>query len=332
MSNASPLSHLAPSSSPDGWGSWRQALTACSVIVTVLLAGAAACASEKSPKKTVAIRRTESQTLIAADARGRLRIGVREDVPYMFFIERGGRRTGFEIEIAKALAFELGFSEDKIDWVPVQTLPQRQAVLQQNIADMVVANFSMTAEREQYVDFAGPYQLVPQQVLVRRDRTKSLETIADLRRPGIRVCTTTGSTSEKALVDKGIEPEPVNTNAQCIAGLKRGMYDAFSTDLPILAGLAKADQAKTGEETFELLDLAIADYNEKIGVGLPNGDTAMRDVVAYFLHKWRTGTQYSPWRSAYDKTIGPLLGSEFASQPHVDNPPDLADFDSKAPR
>ncbi|GAB2577792.1 glutamate-binding protein [Paractinoplanes abujensis] len=299
--------------------------------MAVLLAGAAACAAEEDPKETVDSLREKSPTLQAVARRARIRIGVREDIPYVSYLE-SGRRTGFEIEIARALADELGYTEDKIEWVKVETLPARLSVLQQDNADMVVASLSMTAKREELVDFAGPYQLVPQQVLVRRDRTKTLATIADLRRKDVRVCTTTGSTSEKVLGDKKIEAQPVDTNKACMDGLRDGTYDAFSTDLPILAGMAQADRVESGEDLFELLDLAIADEDEKIGVAVPDGDSAMRKVIAWYLHRWEADETNSRWQRAYDKTIGPYLGARYGSQPHLDNPPDLADYDSKAPR
>ena len=192
---------------------------------------------------------------------------------------------------------------------------------------MVVANFSMTAEREQFVDFAGPYQLVPQAVLVLQDRTKPLETIADLRAADVRVCAPTASTSAQALDEKDIPVELVDTNSDCMIGLGSGEYDAFSTDLPILAGFLSEDK-----ERFEILELAIADHSELIGVAVPNGDWAMRDLIAYFLDRWQRGPEASPWLRAYDGTIGPLLGPEHRAQPLVQNLPVLADFDSRAPR
>lgn len=307
-------------------GRWRGALTALSVSVMLVLVGTAACTERATPKETVESLRAKSPTL---RDKARLRIGVREDVPYMFYLDPATKeRSGFEIEIAKELAKELGYREDRIDWVPIRTLPERIAVLQNNRADMVMANFSMNPEREALVDFAGPYQIVPQAVLVRRDRRKPLETIADLRAAGVRVCTTTGSTSEAALAAKKIESEPVDTNADCMNGMTAGRYDAFSTDLPILAGLMQADK-----DTFEILEMAIADSNERIGAAVPNGDTAMRSLVAYFLDRWqKESTVASPWLRAYDATIGPLLDPKYRSQPLVENPPVLADYDSKAPQ
>src|SRR5262249_44705739 len=147
---------------------------------------------------------------------------------------KSGVRSGFEIELATALARELGYTESRIDWVTVTSVSDRLAAIQNNKADLGLANLSMTKERDGFGDMAGPYLLVPQAVMVRRDRTKHLETITDLRASNVHVCTGTGSTSEKALIAKGITPDPVDTNDKCMAGLKSGKYDAYSTDLPIL--------------------------------------------------------------------------------------------------
>lgn len=318
--------HDTGSESSSRSSSWRRALTAVSLTVMLVLVGAATCTERAEPKESVESLRAKSPTL---RDKKRLRIGVRESVPLMGYRDPStNERSGFEIELARAMAAELGFTEDKIEWVTVSTVPDRISALQNNRADMILANLSMTEEREKLVDFAGPYMLVPQAVMVRRDRTKPLETIADLRRPGVRVCTGTGSTSEKALIAKGITPEPVDSNTQCLDGLRSKKYDAYSTDLPILAGFLAAEK-----NTLEILDLTIADFEERIGVAVPNGDWAMRDLVAYFLNRWQQGREgSSPWLHAYDSTIGQILNRKYRSQPRIDNPPELADHDSKAPQ
>ncbi|HEX6685906.1 MAG TPA: transporter substrate-binding domain-containing protein, partial [Candidatus Limnocylindrales bacterium] len=160
-----------------------------------------------------------------------------------------------------------------------------------------------------------------------------LETLPDLQASGVKVCTTTGSTSAAALRAKGITPELFDTNAECMAKMKERRYDAFSTDLPILAGLREDDRIKSGNQTFDILEIAIADLHERIAIAVPKGDTALRDLVAYFLDRWyRLGqdTGNSPWLRAFDRTIGPLMASKYRSQPRVVDPPDLEDYGSKA--
>lgn len=300
---------------------WRSAVTMISVLAMIVLAGAAKCADDTAPKETVESLRAKSPTL---QGRDRLRIGVRDSIPLLSYVEpKTGARTGFEIQIAREIARELGYSDQNIDWVPVTTVPSRLAALQNGQVDIVVAALSITPERELLVDFAGPYLLVPQALLVNKKRNKRLETIADLRAPGVRICTGTGSTSERALVAKGITPEPVDNDAQCKQGMDDGVYDAYSTDLPILASFVQSNP-----DRYEILDLEIADFSERIGIAVPDKDTALSGLIAYFLDRWRKDPN-SPWISAYDQTIGHGLGAEYRSQPLVSNVPDLADYDSK---
>jgi glutamate transport system substrate-binding protein len=172
-------------------------------------------------------------------------------------LRQNGERSGFEIEIAKEMAGELGFAPDRIDWISIKTLPERLSALGDN-ADMVVANVSITKAHAELVEFAGPYQLIPQAVLVHKDRTRPLETLPDLKADGVRVCTTTGSTSAESLRANEIFPDLYDTNAECMAKMKERRYDAFSTDLPILAGLQEDDRRKTNKQTFDILEMAIA--------------------------------------------------------------------------
>jgi glutamate transport system substrate-binding protein len=138
---------------------WRKSITAVSVTLPLVLVGAAACTEQATPKETVESLGAKSPTLTN---KARIRIAVRDDVPYMFYVDpQTKERSGLEIEIATAMAQELGYPEDGVDRIAVRTLPERLDVLSQNRADLVVANFSITPEREQLVDFAGPYLLVP---------------------------------------------------------------------------------------------------------------------------------------------------------------------------
>jgi len=312
--------------------SWSRTVTTFFVCCLVALSVIAACSeNEESGEKTVAQRRKESETLQDADRRGKLRIAVWKHVPKISYYNPSTEEyEGFDIEIAKAMADDLGFHTGLVEWVSIGDLPDRRSILGMDQADMVVASFSMTKTRDD-VAVAGPYLVVPQAVLVRKDRQKSLETIPDLQAKNVVVCTATGSTSATNLRKHGIRLALRDRNAQCMEGMRRGIYDAFSTDRHILAVYEWAYEKKLGSDTFEVLDTAIASADEKLGIAVPEGDGAMRDLVAYFLHSWKEEAA-SPWLLAYDRTIGPLLPRAFRSQPDVVDVPELVDHDSRAPR
>lgn len=314
---------------------WRQGITTFFVCCLLALGVVAACSETQEPEgKTVAQQREESETLSDADRRGKLRIAVWGDVPKIsYHNSRTGGYEGFDIEIAKAMAGELGFRESLIEWVAIGDLPDRGAILGNDQADMVVASFSMTKSRDD-IAFAGPYLIIPQAVLVHRARKKPLETIPDLRAKGVAVCTTTGSTSAEALRKNKIEIQLRDNNAQCMAGMREGLYDAFSTDRHILAGFERAEEDRSDDNTYEILDTAIADADEKLGIAVPKDDEAMRALVAYFLDRWKRTEEEggNPWLSAFDSTIGSALPKTFRSQPDVSGVPDLVDHDSRAPQ
>jgi glutamate transport system substrate-binding protein len=300
---------------------FREALTVLCIGAFLITGGAAGCVENTPPKESVESLRAKSPTL---RDKVRLRIGVRETLPFLSYRDPNtGVRSGFEVEIARSLASDLGFTDDKIDWVTVTDVQSRMHVLQANQADIVVASLTMTTDRP--VDFAGPYLVVPQAILVHKQRTKQIESIADLRAPDFKICVGISSTSARALDARDIKPEVLNDGLQCIEGMKSNKFDAYSSDLQILGSVLATDP-----ERFEILKLIVSDAEERIGVAVPQGDKPLRDLIAYFLNRWLVGPQPSPWMRAYDQTIGPHLDVKYRSQPRVDGPPVLVDYDSKA--
>jgi glutamate transport system substrate-binding protein len=299
----------------------REALTSVCISAFLVTGGAAACVETKAPKESVETLRAKSPTL---RDKLRLRIGVRETLPFLSYRDPDtGVRSGFEVEVAKGLAADLGYTADKIDWVTVTDVQSRMHVLQANQADIVVASLTMTTDRP--VDFAGPYLVIPQAVLVHKQRTQKVESIADLKAADFKICVGISSTSAKALEERGIKPEVLNDGLMCIEGMKANKFDGYSSDLQVLASVLATDP-----DRFEILKLIVSNAEERIGVAVPQGDTALRDLIAYFLNRWLVGPQPSPWMRAYDHTIGPHLDAKYRSQPRVDRPPVLVDYDSKA--
>jgi len=238
--------------------------------------------------------------MVSAD---KVTIGVKEDQPNLGFLDAAtGERTGFDIEIAKWIAASLGFSEDKIEFVAIPSANRESAIVNGDV-DYYVGTYSITDKRKTQIDFAGPYFVTGQGLLVLGDNS-DITGEGDLA--GKTVCSATGSTPIQNIKDNYPDTKTVefDTYSQCVEALKDGQADAVTTDQAILIGYAAQDPEglKVVGEPFS---------EERYGVGLPLGDDALRG----FINDMFTDGG-DVWQGIYDSTLG-LSGTK-VDQPEVD--------------
>lgn len=234
----------------------------------------------------------DSKTWKAAKDAGELKVGVKKDQPGLGNVKAGSKEPeGFDIEIAKMVAGQLGFSPDQIKYTETVSA-NREPFLQQGNVDMVVATYTINDERKKVVDFAGPYYVAGQDLLVAKD--------SDIAGPddldGKKVCSVDGSTPAQNIEEKYKKAELVayDTYSKCVTDLQSGSVDAVTTDDAILRGYA---QQYEGE--FKVVGKPFTE--EPYGVGLPKGDDAMRDAVNDALQK---GMDDGDWKKAFEYTLG----------------------------
>lgn len=92
----------------------------------------------------------------AIKERGVLRVAVFSDKPPFGFIDKMGKNQGYDVYFAKRLAKELFGDENKIEFVLVEAAG-RVEILASGRVDIVLANFTVTKERAEKVDFTKPY-------------------------------------------------------------------------------------------------------------------------------------------------------------------------------
>ncbi|MEX5235490.1 UNVERIFIED_CONTAM: glutamate ABC transporter substrate-binding protein [Kocuria sp. CPCC 205316] len=201
-----------------------------------------------------------------------VRIGIKFDQPGLGYRD-GSEYTGFDVDVAKYVAGELGYSEDQIEWVESPSA-NRENMLSNDQVDMIFATYSITEERDQTVDFAGPYFVAGQDLLVRTDDS-SITGPDDLE--GKNLCSVTGSTSAQKVKDDqpGANLVEQPGYADCLTALESGQVDAVTTDDIILAGLASTD-ANQGK--FKVVGNTFSE--ERYGVGLPDGSDQCEAVNA----------------------------------------------------
>ncbi|MET9385393.1 glutamate ABC transporter substrate-binding protein [Streptomyces sp. NPDC002928] len=260
-------------------------VTAASAAVLALALSATACGGSDK----------DSDSSDSSGSGGKIKIGIKFDQPGLGLKQPDGSFAGFDVDVATYVAKQLGYAPDKIEWVETKSADRENALARGDVK-FIAATYSINDERKQKVDFAGPYLLAHQDLLVKANSTISKGT--DLN--GKNLCSVTGSTSAQN-VQKSIAPKAnLRENSgysECIAALQSGAVDAVTTDDSILAGFAAQDKYK-GQ--FKLAGLKLS--NENYGIGVKKGDTATVNKINDALKKMVSD---GSWQKAVDANFGP---------------------------
>lgn len=123
-------------------------------IIAILVLGVFAISCGKGGKGSA-----EPGSIEAIKKAGKIRIGVFGDKPPFGFVDENGKNQGYDIYLAKRLAKDLLGDENKIEFITLEAA-NRVEYLLSNKVDIILANFTVTDERKQKVDFAKPYMKV----------------------------------------------------------------------------------------------------------------------------------------------------------------------------
>ncbi|MFE6846694.1 glutamate ABC transporter substrate-binding protein [Streptomyces sp. NPDC057686] len=227
---------------------------------------------------------------------GNLSIGIKFDQPGVGLREPGGTFSGFDVDVSRYIAKELGYKPEQIEFKKVDS-SDRELLLQYNEVKFVAASYSINEKRKEKVDFAGPYFLAHQDLLVRADDT-TITKAEDLNNK--KLCSVIGSTSAQNVKEKLAPKASVleqDGYSDCVIALQDGVVDALTTDNSILAGYA-AQKANAGK--FKLVGLTLS--NENYGIGVKKGDKELQGKINAALKKM---VQDGSWDAAVKKNFGP---------------------------
>ncbi|UUU38536.1 glutamate ABC transporter substrate-binding protein [Streptomyces sp. NBC_00162] len=229
-------------------------------------------------------------------AKGTLSIGIKFDQPGIGLREPGGIFSGFDVDVATYVAKQLGYPADRIEFKQVYS-NDRELLLQYNEVEFVAASYSINEKRKEKVDFAGPYFVAHQDILVRAADT-SITKAEDLNNK--RLCSVTGSTSAEN-IRKGLAPKAsvleLPGYSECLVALQDNIVDAMTTDNSILAGYAAS---KGNEGKFKLTGQNLS--NESYGIGVKKGDKELQVKINAALKKM---VEDGSWEAAVKKNFGP---------------------------
>ena len=102
---------------------------------------------------------SKARTLDEIKKSGKIKIGVFSDKNPFGYVDENGKVQGYDVYFAKRIAKDLLGSEDAVDFVYVEAA-SRVEYLKSAKVDITLANFTVTDERKEQVDFALPYMKV----------------------------------------------------------------------------------------------------------------------------------------------------------------------------
>jgi glutamate transport system substrate-binding protein len=259
-----------------------------------------ACSSGDSTETTAATDTAMTEfpagsTMAALADAGSITIGTKFDQPLFGLMSPSGTPEGFDVEIGKIIAGELGIDAGNITWVETVSA-NREPFIESGQVDMVVATYTINDTRKEIVSFAGPYYNAGQAMMT-LSTTDDITTPDDLA--GKNVCSVEGSTPAANIADNYPEANLVLYGAytDCLEPLRNGEVDVVTTDNVILAGYVaeSADEFKVVGEPFT---------EEPYGIGVALDDTEFRawinDVLEGIFADGR-------WLAAWQETAGTVL-------------------------
>ena len=267
-----------------------------SVVLGVL---AAACGSDG-----------EAETrLDSVQESGVVRIGVRNDNPPMSFISDTGAWVGFDVDLAAAMAAELGVEAELV----VVDGTTRISFIQDGRVDMSIASMNHTRSRDESIDFTITYFWDNQSFLVRAGTYAAIDDLI-----GETVAANVGSSviaSWEAYVAERDGPAPdivqFDDKLAAMQALRDGAVEGYSEDNITLLSLAAGDEG---------LALLPGGHNPvQFGIGVPEDDSRWRDRLNTALQElWNNGTYvsiYERWFEGPERIIDLPLGGQMEIWP-----------------
>lgn len=252
-------------------------------------------------------------------------IGVKNDHPGMALYDpKTQQYSGFDIDIAYMIAGDLGFRPKQVRFLPIETEDRARMQARDSdgrflTVDLVVATFSITEEREKLptVTFSSPYLRTEQTVLTLKN-VEPAEAMSDFR--GQRMCTTATSTSKGAAADAGVKLTSRNSMKKCVDGLRRGKWQAVTSDAAILAGFVAKEPSR-----FRLHDIGL-DTLESYGVNTGINQALTRLVDLSLYESW-SNPKDRRWEEAFERNLGVEQQAAQPQQVAIAEQPEVAKVD-----
>lgn len=225
---------------------------------------------------------------------GEIKIGVFSDKNPFGYVDNEGNYKGYDVYFAERIAQDLGV---KLNLMPVEAA-SRVEFLETAKVDIILANFTVTPERAEKVDFAPAYMKVALGV-VSPDSTM-IKSVDELK--GKTLIVVKGTTAETYFTENvpDVKLQKYDEYNEAYSALQDGRGDAFSTDNTEVLAWAKSNPGFTvGIDSLGSTDAiapAVTKGNETLLKWLTDEITTLGEEQ--FFHK------------NYDETLAAVYGDD----------------------
>ncbi|WP_428818029.1 cysteine ABC transporter substrate-binding protein (plasmid) [Clostridium butyricum] len=234
----------------------------------------------------------------AIKQRGTIKIGVFSDKTPFGYVDSNGENQGFDVFIAKRFAKDLLGDESKAEFVLVDAA-SRVAYLESNKVDMIMANFTVTDDRKEKVDFANPYMKVSLGIV--SPESAPIKSADELK--GKKIIVAKGTTAETFMTENYPDVELVKYEqySEIFQALKDGRGDGILSDNTEVIAWAKDNPGFT-------VGVSTLGSQDTIAPAVAKGNTELQEWINTELE---TLGKENFVHKAYEETLKSVYGDEF---------------------
>ena len=259
----------------------------CLVTLLLTLGVFTACQTSSSDDS-----QSKARTVEEIKQSGKIVIGVFSDKKPFGYVDSNGDYQGYDVYFGNRIAKDLGV---EVEYVPVEAA-SRVEYLVSNKVDIILANFTVTEERKEKVDFTLPYMKVALGVV---SSDKALITdVEDLKGKTLIVCK--GTTAETFFTENYPEVNLLKFDqyTEAYNALLDGRGDALSTDnTEVLAWAIENEGFSVGIESLGNIDT--------IAAAVQKGN---QDLLDWLSNEIVELGKENFFHADYEETLAPVYG------------------------
>ena len=267
----------------------KQFLVSAMVLVCVLVLGMAASTSAGELQRKLVAESAVEQIA----KRGVIKVGMDVFVPWAMK-DKKGELIGFEIDMAKKLAADMGV---KVEFVPTKWSGIIPALITGKF-DVLIGGMTITTQRNLKINFTRPYYYTEQGLMAHKKKAAGFK-VADFNSPDVTIAARLGSTA--ALAAKQNFPKAklrlFDDEPAAVQELRNGNVHAMVSAQPL-----PSSTALEYPDTIMVYDEVMME--EAIGIGVRKGDLDTLNLINNWIeinrnNGWIQG-KYAYWFKSQD--------------------------------